>query len=56
MPEEVSGTVDPEVDLNDDAVGSCYVRAVLFCSQPDNATENLSLRRRSRESSRVGFL
>ena len=27
VPEEVSGTFDPEVDLNDDAVGRCcYVR------------------------------
>ena len=28
-------------------------QAVLFCSEPDNATENLSLRRRSRKPSRV---
>ena len=33
VPKGESGTFYPEVNLN-----------VLFCSQPDNATENLSLR------------
>ena len=44
MPEEVSVTFDPEVDLNDDAVGrSRYER---FYSVRNNyARENLSLRR-----------
>ena len=49
MPEEVSGIFDPEIDLNDDAVGGSRY-------EPDNTTENLSLRRRSREPSRVGCL
>ena len=55
VPEEVSVTFDPEVDLNDDAVGrSRYER---FYSVRSNYTrENLSLRRRSREPSRVGCL
>ena len=30
MPEEVSGTFDPEVDLNDDAVGSRHDRFKTF--------------------------
>ena len=55
VPEEVSGTFDPEVDLNDDAVGrSRYER--FYSVRSNYARENLSLRRRSREPSRVGCL
>ena len=55
VPEEISVTFDPAVDLNEDAVGrSRYER---FYSVRNNyARENLSLRRRSREPSRVGCL
>ena len=55
VPEEISVTSDPEVDFSDDAVGrSRYER---FHSVRSNyARENLSLRRRSREPSRVGCL
>ena len=53
--EEISVTFDPEVDLNDDAVGrSLYER---FYSVGSNyLRENLSHPRRSREPSRVGCL
>ena len=55
VPEEVSVTFDPEVDLNDDAVGrSRYER--FYSVRSNYARENLSLRRRSREPSRVGCL
>ena len=56
VPEEESVTFDPEVDLNDDAVGRS--RYEWFYSVRSNyARENLSLRRRrSREPSRVGCL
>ena len=48
-------TFDAEVDLNDDAVGR--TRYERFYSVRSNyARENLSLRRRSREPSRVGCL
>ena len=48
VPEEVSGTFDPEVDLNDDAVGrSRYER--FYSVRSNYARENLSLRRRSRD-------
>ena len=53
VPEEVSGTFEVRFKW-----GCCWwisPRAVLFCSQPDNATENLSLWRGSREPcSRAG--
>ena len=55
VPEEIGGTFDPEVDLNDDAVGrSRYER--FYSVRSNYARENLSLRRRSREPSRVGCL
>ena len=51
MPEEVSVTFDPEVDLSDDAVGrSRYER--FYSVRSNYARENLSLRRRSREPRR----
>ena len=41
MPEEASGTFDPEVDLNDDAVGrSRYER--FYSVHSNYARENLS--------------
>ena len=33
VPVEVSATFDPEVDLNDKAIGLISLQAVLFCSQ-----------------------
>ena len=54
VPEKMNVTFDPEVDLNDDAVGR--PRYERFYSAHSNYTrENLSLRRRSREPSRVGW-
>ena len=48
LPEKVSATFDPEVDLNDDAVGrSRYER--FYCVRSNYARENRSLRRCSRE-------
>ena len=47
---DVSVTFDPEVDLNDEAVGrSRYER--LYAVRSNYARENLSLPRRSREPS-----
>ena len=55
VPEEVSVSFDPEVDLNDDAIGrSRYER--FYSVRSNYARENLSIRRRSREPSRVGCL
>ena len=55
MPEEISVTFDPEVDLNDDAVGrSRYER--FYSVRSNYAREKLNLVRRSREPSRVGCL
>ena len=53
VPQEISVTFHPEVDLNDDATGrSRYER---FYSVRNNyARKNLSLRRRSQEPSGVG--
>ena len=48
MPEEISVTFDPELDLNDDAVGrSRYEK--FYSVRSNYSRENLSLRRRSRE-------
>ena len=49
VPEEESLTFDPEVDLNDDAVGKARYERFFFCSQPAKMRQKLSLRRRSRE-------
>ena len=55
VPEEISVPFDPEVDLNDDAVGrSRYER--FYSVRSSYASEDISLRRRSREPSRVGCL
>ena len=57
VPEEVSVTFDPETDLSDDAVAVGTSRYERFYSVRNNyARENRSLRRHSRELSRVGHL
>ena len=45
VPEEVSVTFDPEIDLDDDTVTSGFILFAVF----DRTRENLSLRRRLRE-------
>ena len=47
VPEEVSVTFDPEVDLNDDAVGRSRYERFNILFRSNYARENLSLRRRS---------
>ena len=54
VPEEVSITFDPEVNLIDAAIGRS--RYEQFYSVRSNYTKAVSLRRRSREPSRVGCL
>ena len=55
VPEEISVTFDPKVDLNGDAVGrSRYER--FYSVRINYARESLSLGRRSREPSRMGCL
>ena len=53
--DEISVTFDPEVDLNDDAVGRSHYEQ-FYSVRSNYARENQSLRRRLLEPSRVGCL